>query len=127
MLSYKEFRKEGYDFFVGVPCSQLNDFIKELILDEKMQYVPVTKEDVAMGLAVGAYMSGKKPLVFLQNSGLGHLVNVIASLLKPYGVSIHLLISVRTKPFQHFFMHKITESLLKLLKYDDYTLVRGKE
>ncbi|MBA2338786.1 MAG: hypothetical protein H0V88_00175 [Pyrinomonadaceae bacterium] len=43
-------------------------------------------------------MAGKKPLVYLQSSGLGHLVNPITSLLKPNGFSIHLLISLRRRP-----------------------------
>ena len=110
---------------MGIPCSQLKGFIQELTEDKEMRYVPVTREDIAMGMAVGAYMAGNKPLVFLQNSGLGHLVNIITPLLKPYGISIHLLISVRTKPFEHFFMHKITKSLLRLLEYDDYTLIEA--
>ena len=125
MLDYNEFKNAGYNFFVGIPCSQLKDFIQELTNDKQMCYIPVTREDIAMGMAVGAYMAGKKPLVFLQSSGLGHLVNIIASLLKPYGISIHLLISVRTKPFEHFFMHKITKGLLKLLEYDNYSLIEG--
>ena len=122
-LSYREFREKGYNFFVGVPCSQLDGFIRDLIADKQMQYIPAPREDIAMAMAVGAYMAGKKPLVFLQNSGLGHLVNIIASLLKPYGISIHLLISVRSRPFEHFFMRKITVPLLKLLEYDNYSTI----
>ncbi|HCJ66854.1 MAG TPA: hypothetical protein DHV62_05880, partial [Elusimicrobia bacterium] len=62
---------------------------------------PCTREDEAMALAVGAHLVGKKPLVFLQNSGLGNIVDIITSLLKPYGIKVDLLISVRNKPEQH--------------------------
>ena len=68
-------------------------------------------------------MAGRKPLVYLQSSGLGHLVNPITSLLKPYGISVHLLVSLRTQPFEHFEMRRITLPLLELLEYDDYTIV----
>ncbi|MCK4817160.1 hypothetical protein KA005_15425, partial [bacterium] len=85
--------------------------------------IPCTREDEAMALAVGAYLAGKKPLVFLQNSGLGNIVDIITSLLKPYGIKIDLLISVRNKPEHHALMGKITRKLLKLLEYEDYELV----
>lgn len=112
---------------MGVPCSQLKEFCRQLQQDPEIEYIPVTREDIAMGMAVGAYMAGKKPLVFLQNSGLGHLVNIITSLLKPYGISIHLLISSRSRPFEHFFMHKITKKLLALLEYKDYTIIEQRK
>lgn len=124
---YSDFRRAGYDFIVGVPCSYLKDFIRDLEADPGMTYIPVVREDVALSIAVGAHMAGRKPLVYLQSSGVGHLVNPITSLLKPYGVSIHLLISLRRKPFEHFEMYRITRDLLALLDYDDYTIVEEEE
>jgi phosphonopyruvate decarboxylase len=120
---YQQFKSQGYDFFVGVPCSYLTEFINELGADPAVTYIPATREDVALSIAVGAYMAGRKPLVYLQSSGLGHLVNPITSLLKPYGISIHLLISLRSQPFEHFEMHRIARDLLSLMAYDNYTIV----
>jgi len=108
---YADLRRQGYDFFVGVPCSGLKPFI------------PAPREDVALAMAAGAAMAGRKPLVYLQSSGLGHLVNPITSLLKPYGIRVHLLISLRTQPFEHFEMHRVALPLLELLDYDDFTIV----
>ncbi|HCJ66668.1 MAG TPA: hypothetical protein DHV62_04905 [Elusimicrobia bacterium] len=107
-----------YDFIVGIPCSKLKD-----LTDEIKNYIPCTREDEAMALAVGAFLVGKKPLVFLQNSGLGNITDIITSLLKPYGIKIDLLISLRTNPEHHAFMGKITKRLLKLLEYEDYKLI----
>jgi phosphonopyruvate decarboxylase len=123
MSLYNQFKSQGYDFFVGVPCSYLTEFIKELEADAERTYIPATREDVALSIAVGAYMAGRKPLVYLQSSGLGHLVNPITSLLKPYGISIHLLISLRSQPFEHFEMYRVARELMKLLEYDNYTIV----
>jgi len=110
-------KRKKYDFVIGVPCSKFKgiiDYDKAII---------ATKEDEAIGMAVGAYFCGKKPLVFMQNSGLGNCVDIITSLLKPYDISIPLLISVRHKPKHHEFMGKITKKLLKLLKYNNVDLV----
>ncbi len=108
-----------YDFIVGVPCSSLKTEIKNI-----KRYIPCTREDEAMALAVGAYMVGKRPLVFLQNSGLGNIVDAVTSLLKPYGIEIDLLISHRMRPAHHAFIGRITVELLKLLEYKRYKLVR---
>jgi len=107
-----------YDFVVGVPCSGIKNRIKEI-----KEYIPCTREDEALAMAVGAFLTGKKPLVFLQNSGLGNVVDAITSLLKPYGIEIDLLISLRRKPRHHAFMGKITIPLLKLLEYKSYEVV----
>ena len=120
---YRDFKDRGYDFFVGVPCSYLKGFIREMEADRSTPFIPATREDVALSIAVGAYMTGRKPLVYIQSSGLGHLVNPITSLLTPYKIPIHLLISLRRAPFEHFEMYRITRDLLKLMNYDDYTIV----
>ena len=124
---YRDYRRQGYDFFVGVPCSYLKPFLNELERDKEMAYIPATREDVALSIAVGAHMAGRKPVVYLQSSGLGHLVNPITSLLKPYGASIHLLISLRRQPFEHFEMYRITRDLMQLMDYDNYRIVEEKE
>ena len=81
-------KKQKFDFITGVPCSELKETLKGI------NYIPATREDEAMGVAVGAYLAGKKPLVFMQNSGLGMCGNAILSLLKPYDIKITLLISL---------------------------------
>lgn len=121
--SYEKFKKEGYDFYVGIPCSKIKDFITDIEKDDANIIIPATREDDALAIAVGAYMAGKKTLVYMQNSGLGHVVNIITSLLKPYGINIHILISLRKHPFEHEYMAKITRNLLKLLDYEDFVTI----
>lgn len=108
-----------FDFIVGVPCSAFKREIKKI-----RKYIPCTREDEAVAMAFGAYLAGKKPQIFMQNSGLGNAVDVITSLLKPYGVELDLLISLRNRPEHHIFMGKITIPLLKLLKYKKYRVIK---
>ena len=124
---YHDFKKQGYDFFVGVPCSFLKGFIHEMETDTSTEFIPATREDVALSIAVGAYFAGKKPLVYIQSSGLGHLVNAITSLLTPYDIPVHILVSLRRAPFEHFEMYRISRDLLKLMNYDNYTIVEEAE
>src|SRR5881628_1282562 len=76
-------QRAGFDFFTGVPCSYLEAPIA--CLEKSTQYLNATREDEAMSIAAGAWMGGKKlPVVFMQNSGLGNCLNVIASLHQSY-------------------------------------------
>ena len=51
----------GVDFFTGVPDSILGGIIAELM--ERRLYTPAVREDEAVAMAAGAYMSGKVPAV----------------------------------------------------------------
>src|SRR5437016_11913982 len=68
----------GVDFFTGVPDSILGGIIAELM--ERGLYTPAVREDEAVAMAAGAYMSGKVPAVLMQNSGLGTSLNTLISL-----------------------------------------------
>ncbi|NMX21198.1 sulfopyruvate decarboxylase subunit alpha, partial [ANME-1 cluster archaeon GoMg4] len=67
MVTTKDFcsmlKKQGFDFFTGVPCSILKGVINYLSEAPDIPYVPATREDEAIGIATGAYLAGKKPAV----------------------------------------------------------------
>jgi len=96
----------------GVPCRKLTDKIKNV-------EVYCTSEGEAMALAVGTWFAGKEPIVYMQNSGLGNIVNIVTSLYKPYNIPLpKLMLSIRYNPKHHRFMGEITRKLLWLMKYD---------
>ena len=96
----------------GVPDSLL----KNIIGDYDM---PCTNEGEVMAMACGAWLAGKDPVVYMQNSGLANCVDIITSLYKPYDVPLPaMILGVRHRPEHHAFMGKITRELLKLLEYD---------
>ncbi len=114
-------KKQKFNFITGVPCSELKETL------EKIDYVPATREDEAIGIAVGAYLTGKKPLVFMQNSGLGMCGNAILSLLKPYDIKITFLISQHNTAEHHKFTSNAIKKLLKAMNYDHYVLAQNEK
>ena len=48
--------QQGFAFATGVPCSLIEDLISTLQRDERLPYVPAVREDVAVGLAAGAWL-----------------------------------------------------------------------
>ncbi len=65
MISGGEFANllegHGFDFFAGVPCSLIEDLIAVLEDHPRLPYVAAVREDVAVGLAAGAWLGGKRP------------------------------------------------------------------
>jgi phosphonopyruvate decarboxylase len=115
------FRESGRTFFTGVPCSYFAALVEAIERDQRSRYVPAAHEGAALSLAAGAVLGGERPVVMLQNSGLGNLVNPAASLVSPYRLPVLTLISHRGDPGapadepQHDVMGRTTEALLGLL------------
>ena len=79
---YDTLQAHGVDFFTGVPDSLLKDFCA-YVTDHTPcgRHIIAANEGAAVGIAAGHYMaSGRLPLVYMQNSGLGNTVNPLLSL-----------------------------------------------
>lgn len=112
----------GVDFFTGVPDSLLNDFC--LYMTNNMtaqQHVMAANEGNAIAIAAGHYMAtGKLPLVYMQNSGIGNATNPLLSLTHDcvYGIPMLLVIGWRGDPSindhaQHKKQGELTPVLMK--------------
>jgi len=116
---------EGYNFFTGVPDSALKPFQNAIIKNHPDNHIIATNEGQAIGVAVGAELAGKKSCVYLQNSGLGNVINPLTSLCIPHGISPLLVIGHRHTLPQHKIMGEVDESLLKLIGYNNYVIIKG--
>jgi phosphonopyruvate decarboxylase len=111
--------RRGFDFFAGVPCSLIEDLIATLESHPRLPYVATPREDVAVGMAAGAWFGGRRPVVLMQNSGLGTSLNALASLSLMYGLPALLVVTWRGHGGQdapeHVLMGEISPRLLDLL------------
>lgn len=111
---HKAFSDYGCDLFLGVPCSHLAPFIESIESNADNQLVHAVREDLAIGIAVGAYLAGRKPLVFMQNSAIGTAGNALTSLALLYEIPIPLLISWRGYQDKDAPEHKVNGENLTL-------------
>lgn len=95
-------REAGVGYFAGVPDSLLAALVDEAArILPRDRHVVACNEGAAVGLALGHFAAtGELTVVYLQNSGLGHALNPVASLAHPevYGVPMLLLIGWRGAP-----------------------------
>ena len=128
MISPKFFidklEENNINFFTGVPDSLLKN-ICAYIEDNKDENhnIIAANEGAAMGLATGHYLAtGKIPVVYMQNSGEGNIINPLASLTdkEVYNIPILLIIGWRGRPGvhdepQHIKQGKVTLPLLETM------------
>ena len=95
------------DFYTGVPDSQLKALCNYLMhtygIDPK-HHVIAANEGNCTALAAGYHLAtGKVPVVYMQNSGEGNIINPVASLLndKVYGIPMIFVIGWRGEPGIH--------------------------
>ncbi len=114
---HRAFLDCGVNFVSGVPCGVLKHIIRNFNLERRILHVPVNRESEAIGLTAGAYLGGKIPVVYMQNSGLFSASNDIASLLIPYEIPVFFVVSYRgcagETAVQHFTTGGATEDLLR--------------
>lgn len=102
---YEEFVAQGMEMFCGVPDSLLKAFCACVTeRAPKERHVIAANEGNALAIAAGYYMAtGEAAVVYMQNSGLGNVVNPLLSLTDEavYSIPALLLIGWRGEPGVH--------------------------
>ena len=125
----------GADFYTGVPDSQLKQLCNYLMntygIDSK-HHVIAANEGNCTALAAGYHLAtGKVPVVYMQNSGEGNIINPVASLLsdKVYSIPVVFVIGWRGEPGvhdepQHIFQGEVTVKLLDDMDIDSFVITK---
>ena len=126
----------GSDFYTGVPDSQLKALCNYLMatygIDPK-HHIIAANEGNCTALAAGYHLAtGKVPVVYMQNSGEGNIINPVASLLndKVYAIPVVFIVGWRGEPGihdepQHIYQGEVTVKLLEDM--DIATFIIGKD
>ena len=126
----------GADFYTGVPDSQLKALCNCLMSTygiDPNHHVIAANEGNCTALAAGYHLAtGKVPVVYMQNSGEGNIINPVASLLndKVYAIPMVFIVGWRGEPGvhdepQHIYQGEVTIRLLEDMGIA--TFVIGKE
>lgn len=91
MFDYLSSKK--IDNFIGVPDSTMKHFIDQAI--KKKKILIASREEEAIGIAVGLYLSNSASVVFMQNAGFANSLSTITSLVQLYEIPLIFLIGWR--------------------------------
>lgn len=123
------------DFYTGIPDSQLKslcDYLNKKFGPYSDNHIIAANEGNCVAIAAGYHMAtGKTPIVYMQNSGIGNAANPIISLTNDnvYAIPCIYIIGWRGEPGihdepQHIYQGKVTIKLLEDL--DIQTFIVGK-
>lgn len=126
----------GADFYTGVPDSQLKslcDYLMNTYGIDKAHHIIAANEGNCTALAAGYHLAtGKAPVVYMQNSGEGNIINPVASLLndKVYAIPMIFIVGWRGEPGvhdepQHIYQGEVTLRLLEDMDIKPFVI--GKE
>lgn len=127
------FEVVGADFYTGVPDSQLKalcDFLIDKYGIDSKHHLIAANEGNCVALAAGYNLAtGKVPVVYMQNSGEGNIINPVASLIneKVYGIPMIFVIGWRGEPGvhdepQHIYQGEVTLKLLDDMDIKSYVI-----
>jgi len=91
-------KQHGADFFVTVPCKLSAELVRLISEDKEVIHVAPTREEEGVGICAGVYLSGKMPVMVIQNSGIGNSANALAALTQLYQLPLLLVCTHRGSP-----------------------------
>lgn len=125
----------GSDFYTGIPDSQLKALCNYLMNTygiDPSHHIIAANEGNCAALAAGYHLAtGKAPVVYMQNSGEGNIINPVASLLsdKVYAIPAIFIIGWRGEPGiydepQHIHQGKVTIQLLEDMGIENFVVAK---
>ncbi|MCX6699885.1 MAG: sulfopyruvate decarboxylase subunit beta [Methanomicrobiales archaeon] len=84
---------QGINLAVSLPCDKAKMLCS--LLPESFETIELLREEDGVGVCAGAYLSGRKPVMVIQSSGLGNMLNALLSLSRTYELPLPIIASWR--------------------------------
>ena len=86
-------KKHDIDFVCSLPCEKIKTLLE--LLQQHFFHIPLTREEEGVGICAGIALSGKRPAMFVQSSGIGNMLNALLSLTSFYELPLAIFVSQR--------------------------------
>jgi sulfopyruvate decarboxylase subunit beta len=74
----KIMKKQGIDLAATLPCDRIKNLLP--LVSENFPEIKLTREENGVGICAGFYLAGGKPMMLIQSTGLGNMINSLESL-----------------------------------------------
>jgi sulfopyruvate decarboxylase subunit beta len=71
-------KKAGIDLAATLPCDRIKNLLP--LIPENFPEIRLTREENGVGICAGVYLAGGKPMMLIQSTGLGNMINALESL-----------------------------------------------
>jgi sulfopyruvate decarboxylase beta subunit len=87
------FKRNKIDLVATLPCDRLKNLLP--LVSENFFEVQLTREEDGVAICAGAYLAGAHPLMLIQSTGIGNLLNALSSLSFTYEIPLPIVASWR--------------------------------
>ena len=85
-------KRAGVDLVATLPDLKIVEVIRAIDEDPALKHVPLCREEEGVGICAGAYLTGKRPALLMQNAGLLNSCNALTTTCLQFQIPILLLI-----------------------------------
>jgi sulfopyruvate decarboxylase subunit alpha len=119
-------KRARINFVATLPDLKLVEVIRAVDKDPDLKHVPLCREEEGVGICAGAYLTGKKPALMMQNAGLLNSCNGLTTTCLQFQIPLLLLIYYAGDFGDRGFatVGSVTEPVLEALGIRTYVLRR---
>lgn len=81
------------DIATTLPCDRIKALLP--LIAKNIKTIPLTREENGIGICAGVYLGGRRPVMVIQSTGIGNLINALLSLNITYGIPLPIIASWR--------------------------------
>lgn len=86
-------KKNRIDLAATLPCDRIKALLP--LIEKNFKTIPLTREENGVGICAGLYLGGMRPIMVIQSTGIGNMINALESLNLTYGIPLPVLASWR--------------------------------
>ncbi len=87
------FEQNDIDLVATLPCDRLKYLLP--LISKRFFEIQMSREEDGVGICAGAFLAGAKPLMLIQSTGIGNLLNALSSLNFTYELPLPIVASWR--------------------------------
>ena len=76
-----------------LPCDRIKALL--VLIEKNIKTIPLTREENGVGICAGIYLGGGRPIMVIQSTGLGNMINALLSLNLTYAIPLPIIASWR--------------------------------
>ncbi len=86
-------RKNRIDFAATLPCDRIKALLP--LIEKNLNTISLTREENGVGICAGIYLGRGRPVMVIQSTGIGNMINALESLNLTYGIALPVIASWR--------------------------------
>ena len=86
-------KDQGVDLVATLPCDRMKKLLP--LIEDEFNTLKLTREENGVGISAGYYLGNQRPVMVIQSTGLGNMLNALLSLNVTYQIPLPVIASWR--------------------------------